>query len=204
METDRQTIKEIETLSLNWSSRFYFLDEDELFIGNTRFLGATLWVDFQMNLATSSDLQQRMWEARGTLHDFRAIYMRSGKRFTPEDMLNLHQSNADYIRGKLSEPFNGSTITVTHYMPHPDCTPRAYAGMKANYLFANSDDAFDRLLHSDIAPVLWICSHTYHAFDTWIGRTRIVCNPFGYKWEQGRNEFQWKLVIEAVAKRENE
>lgn len=204
MESDRRKIKAIETLSLDWPSRFYCLDEDELFIGNTRFLGATLWVDFQMNLATSSDLQQRMWEARGTLHDFRAIYMQSGRRFTPEDMLNLDHSSVDYIRRKLSEPFNGSTVVVTHHMPHPECTPPAYAGMKANYLFSSSDDAFGHLLHSDTAPELWICGHTHHAFDIRIGRTRVVCNPYGYKSEQGRNGFQWKLVIEAVTERENE
>lgn len=204
MESDRRIIKAIETLSVNWPSRFYCLDEDELIIGSTRFLGATLWVDFQMNLAAQSDLPRHMHEAREVLNDFRAIHMGDRKRFKPDDMLNLHNSNADYIRRKLSEPFDGSTVVITHHMPHPECTPAAYAGMKANYLFASSDDAFGRLLHSDIAPELWICGHTHHAFDISIGRTRVVCNPFGYKWEQGRNGFQWKLVIEAVTERENE
>ncbi|MFD2651107.1 metallophosphoesterase [Brucella rhizosphaerae] len=65
METDRQIIKAVETLSLDWLNRFYCLDEDQIVIGYTRIIGATLWVDFEMNLATRSDLPQRTHEARG-------------------------------------------------------------------------------------------------------------------------------------------
>lgn len=50
MGIERQMIKVIEMLSLNWPSRFYFLDEEELLIGSTRFIEAPLWVDFQTNL----------------------------------------------------------------------------------------------------------------------------------------------------------
>jgi len=123
----------------------------------------------------------------------------SGRRFTPEDMLNLHHSNADYIRRKLSEPFNGGKVIVTHHMPHPDCTPPAYAGMKANFLFACDEAAFDEILHSDNAPNLWICGDTHHAFDIRSGRSRIICNPYGYQFEHGRNEFKWDLVIDTNA-----
>lgn len=64
--------------------------------------------------------------------------MQSGKRFTSENMLHLHHANGFDIRRKLSEPFDGSTIVLTH----PDCTPPAYAGLKANFLFACSKVAF--------------------------------------------------------------
>lgn len=204
MEGDQQTIKTIEAMSLKWLNRFYCLDEDEVIIDRTRFIGATLWVDFKMGLNSQLDLPQRLHEAREILNDFRAIHMGNGKRFKPDEMLNLHNSNADYIRRKLSEPCEGSSVVITHHMPHPECTPPAYAGTKANYLFASSDDTFGHLLRSDIAPELWICGHTHHAFDISKGRTRIVCNPFGYKCEQGKNGFQWKLFIEAVTERENE
>lgn len=147
-----------------------------------------------MGLNSPLDLPQRLHEAREVLNDFRAIHMGNSKRFKPDDMLNLHNSNADYIERKLSKPFDGSTVVLTHHMPHPDCTPAAYAGMKANYLFACGEEAFDEILHAEIAPDLWICGHTHHAFDTKIGRTRIVCNPYGYKWEQGRNGFRWDFV----------
>ncbi|MDH7790190.1 metallophosphoesterase [Ochrobactrum sp. AN78] len=196
LESDRQTIKAIETLSLQWPQRFYCLDADTVIIDNTRFVGASLWVDFEMKLATKSDLRQRMLMARQMLNDFHAIYMQDDKRFTPENMLDLHRSDAAYIRKKLAEPFYGPTVVLTHHMPHPDCTPPAYAGQDANFLFACGPNAFEDILHSEQAPDLWICGHTHHAFDVQIGQSRIVCNPYGYRWEQGKNGFTWDLVIE--------
>src|SRR5690606_34510270 len=196
LERDRSTIKAIETTSLDWPQRFYCLDEDEVVIDGVRFIGATLWVDFQMNLAGQSALPQRMQEARGILNDFRAIYMRDGERLTPQTMLDLHHSGASYIRRKLSETFDGSTIVLTHHMPHPACTPPIYASATGNYLFACGQEAFEDILHSEFAPDLWICGHTHHAFDIRVGRSRIVCNPHGYRWEQGRNGFRWDLVID--------
>src|SRR5690606_38816741 len=196
LESDRLAIKAIETTSRDWPQRFYCLDEDEVIIHDTRFIGATLWVDFQMNLPSKSDLPQRMREARGILNDFRAIYMQDGERFTPEHMLNLHRSNAAYIRQKLSGPFDGRTIVLTHHMPHPECTPPIYANATGNYLFACSQESFEDILHSEFAPDLWICGHTHHAFDIRVGRSRIICNPHGYGWEQGRNGFRWNWVID--------
>lgn len=195
LESDRQTIKAIETLSLQWPQRFYCLDKDEVISDNVRFIGASLWVDFQMNLPEKSDLPQRMWHARQMLNDFHAIYMQNGEQFTPEDMLDLHCSDAAYLRQKLAEPFDGRTVVLTHHMPHPDCTPPIYAGQDANFLFACGTEAFNNILHSEQAPDLWVCGHTHHAFDGQIGQSRVVCNPYGYRWEQGRNGFRWDLVI---------
>ncbi|KAB2662419.1 metallophosphoesterase [Brucella tritici] len=196
LESDRQTIKTIEALSLEWPQRFYCLDQDEVIIDNIRFVGASLWVDFQMNLSLKSDLARRMQEARAILNDFRAIRLKNGKSFTPENMLDLHLSDAAYIRQKLTEHFTGPTVVLTHHMPHSDCTPPVYAHSIGNYLFACGSDAFDDILHSERAPALWICGHTHHAFDVQIGRSRIICNPFGYRWEQGLNGFRWDLIVE--------
>ncbi|MBB4096118.1 metallophosphoesterase [Ochrobactrum pecoris] len=196
LESDRQTIKAIEALSLQWPQRFYCLDADTVIIDNTRFIGASLWVDFLMKLPAKSDLPQQMWMTRQMLNDFHAISMQDGKRFTPEDMLELHRSDAAYIRQKLAEPFDGSTVVLTHHMPHPDCTPPVYVGQEANFLFACGAEAFNDILHSEQAPDIWICGHTHHAFDIQIGQSRIVCNPYGYRWEQGRNGFRWDWVID--------
>lgn len=198
LESDRQTMKTIEALSLEWPQRFYCLDQDEVIIDNIRFVGASLWVDFQMNLAEKSDLAYRMLEARHMLNDFRAIYMRNRKRFTPENMLELHRFDATYIREKLAEPFDGRTVVLTHHMPHPDCTPSVYAGLGTTYLFACGAEAFGDILFSERAPDLWICGHTHHAFDIQIGGSRIVCNPYGYAWEHGRNAFRWDLIVNTV------
>jgi len=195
LESDRRAIKAIEVRSRDWPRRFYCLDEDELVIDGVRFIGAILWVDFKMNLPAPSDLPQRMREAHTMLSDFRMIYMPDGERLTPEHMLAFHQSSAAYIRQKLAGKFDGRTVVLTHHMPHPACTPPVYADARGNYLFACGAGAFDDVLHSKFAPDLWIGGHTHHAFDIRVGRSRIVCNPYGYGYEQGRNGFRWNWVI---------
>lgn len=179
-----------------WKQRFYFLNRDTIVIGDTRIIGATLWVDLALGAETRDDKIWRLQEAVGALRDFRAIRYREDKVFRPADMLELFYGDQAYIREQLLTPFDGKTVVLTHHMPHPDCTPAVYADDKHNYLFACSEKPFGPHLVSDYAPDLWVCGHTHHAFDIQIGNTRVVCNPYGYGHENGRNGFQWDKVID--------
>jgi len=196
-ETDQLILKLAEAKSKEWDHRLHVLDEDTVVIDGVRFIGATLWVDFMMSLRDKSLMPARMRQATHMLNDFESIRMRSGLRFEPSDMLELHRSNAEYIRRELAKPFDGKTVVVSHHLPHPDCTPEIYRGAEANYLFASSAEAFGDIFESEHAPDLWICGHTHHAIDIRIGRTRVVCNPLGYWWEQrSGNGFKGDLVVD--------
>lgn len=196
-ETDQLILKLAEKASEDWDHRIYVLDEDTVVIDGVRFIGATLWVDFLLGLKDRSALPERMRRATHMLNDFEAIRMRSGRRFEPSDMLDLHRSNAAYIRRELVKPFDGITVVVSHHLPSEACTPEAYRGAEANFLFASSKEAFGDIFESDEAPALWVCGHTHHAVDVPIGRTRVVCNPLGYWWEQrAGNGFRENLVID--------
>ncbi|MEN3145237.1 metallophosphoesterase [Ochrobactrum sp. WV_118_8] len=196
-ETDQLILKLAEAKSKVWDHRLYVLDEDTVVIDGVRFIGVTLWVDFLMSLKDENLLPTRMRQATHMLNDFESIRMRSGLRFEPSDMLDLHRSNAEYIRRELAKPFDGKTVVVSHHLPHPDCTPAVYRGSEANYLFASSAEAFGDIFESEHAPALWICGHTHHAIDIQIGRTHVVCNPLGYWWEQrSGNGFKDNLVVD--------
>lgn len=196
-----QAISAMEIASLRseaegWKQRFYFLNRDTIILGDTRIIGATLWVDFDLGAETREDKIWRLQEAVLALNDFRTIRYREGKVFRPGDMLELFYADQAYIREQLLIPFDGKTVVLTHHMPHPDCTPAVYADDKHNYLFASSEKPFGQHLASDYAPDLWICGHTHHAFDIQIGNTRVVCNPHGYGRENGRNSFVWDKVVD--------
>lgn len=196
-ETDQLILKLAEKASEDWDHRLYVLDEDTVIIEGVRFIGATLWVDFLYRLVDVKMFPARMRQATNLLNDFESIRLRSGRRFDPADMLELHRSNAAYIRRELAKPFDGQTVVLTHHMPHPDCTPEIYRGAEASYLFASSEFAFGKIFESADAPAIWVCGHTHHAFDVQIGRTRVVCNPLGYWWEQrAGNGFRDDLVID--------
>lgn len=200
-ETMAKAIADIEyaeqrSINEGWKQRFHFLNRDTLVIGDTRFIGATLWVDGALGAVSQEDRIWRLREAVSALNDFRVIKTAKDKVFQPADMIDLFRKDSTYIREQLQQPFDGKTIVLTHHMPHPDCTPEMYKNNKHNYLFASSEKPFGELLHSEHAPELWVCGHTHEAFDIEIGNSRVVCNPHGYGHEYGRNGFRWDLVID--------
>lgn len=200
-ETMAKAIADIEyaeqrSINEGWKQRFHFLNRDTLVIGDTRFIGATLWVDGALGAVSQEDRIWRLREAVSALNDFRVIKTAKDKVFRPADMIDLFRKDSAYIREQLQQPFDGKTIVLTHHMPHPDCTPDMYKKNKHSYLFASSEKPFGELLHSEHAPDLWVCGHTHEAFDIEIGNSRVVCNPHGYDHEHGRNDFRWDLVID--------
>lgn len=198
MENAIEAMEFAEQRSINegWKHPFNFLNRNTLVIGNTRFIGATLWVDMALGAISHDDRIWRLHEAISALNDFRAIKFRKDKVFRPADMIQLFRQDAAYIREQLLQPFDGKTVVLTHHMPHPDCTPEIYKTNKHNYLFASSEKPFGELLNSEHAPDIWVCGHTHEAFDIEIGRSRIVCNPHGYSHETYINGFVWDKIID--------
>jgi hypothetical protein len=170
-------------------------------IPGVRFVGGTLWTDFRMDLVDEADLQRRMRAAVTQLADFFMIRFGDCDRLTPQAMLDFHRLTRAFIAHQLAVPFDGRTVVVTHHLPHPECTPAFYRGAEANCLFACSEHAFEDVFRSEIAPALWICGHTHHVSDVHIGRTRIVCNPYGYYRvpNERNNGFRPDLVIDTEA-----
>jgi UDP-2,3-diacylglucosamine pyrophosphatase LpxH len=136
-----------------------------------RFLLTTLWGD---GGPTPAD---RLNTDRG-LNDFRLI-RQNGTRFSVNEMIVVHKMQKAALETALKEPFDGKTIVVSHHMPsYRLCHPRF--GNEINGGFAsNCDD----ILAYDHAPWLWIYGHTHDTIDTQLWKTRLVCNPAGYRSE---------------------
>ncbi|TPK85444.1 metallophosphoesterase [Mesorhizobium sp. B2-4-17] len=199
--SDHLLMKEAAEASQSWRNRLYVLDDDILELGGVRFVGGTLWTDFMMDLKDDEHFVWRMQSAPSQLADFSRIRLGEGRRLMPSDMIDFHRLTRGFIERQLAIPFDGKTVVVTHHLPHPDCTPVVYRDRETNYLFACGRGAFDHILSSDAAPSLWICGHTHHPSDIQIGRTRIVCNPMGYRSipSELRNGFVWDLVFDTEA-----
>ncbi|TIT90963.1 MAG: metallophosphoesterase, partial [Mesorhizobium sp.] len=196
--SDHLLMKQAAEASRSWQHRLYVLDDDVIELAGVRFIGGTLWTDFTMDLAHEADLPRRMLTATSQLADFSLIRLGDGTRLTPQAQLGFHCLTRGFVERELAIPFVGKTVVVTHHLPHPDCTPDVYRGWETNYLFACGKEAFGKILNSETAPALWVCGHTHHASDVRIGRTRIVCNPYGYvrvrsEWNNG---FRGDLVID--------
>ncbi|MFD2053747.1 metallophosphoesterase [Mesorhizobium calcicola] len=196
--SDHLLMKEAAEASKDWVRPLHVLDDRVAEIGGVRFVGATLWTDFRMNLQDEADLPRRMRSMAWQLADFSRIRLGDGQWLSPEAMLGFHGLTRGFIERQLSIPFDGRTVVVTHNLPHPDCTPAVYRGLETNCLFACGAEVFEEVLHSDAAPALWICGHTHHPADVTVGRTRVVCNPRGYlrSASERANGFRWDLVID--------
>lgn len=161
----------------------HFLEKDETVIAGVRFLGATMWTDFELYETPERSMQV----ASLYMNDYRLIeYTREPRRrFSAEITRAIHKDSRAWLEAALAEPFDGPTVVVTHTCPHQLSVHEQYAG-----------DALNPAFTSDLSPVIerfqpdvWIHGHTHSSFDYVVPetQTRVVCNPRGYvrRWNMG-------------------
>ena len=162
----------------------HFLDNDELLLGDIRFLGCTLWTDYR----AAGNQPMAMFEVKRYLNDHRVI--RNGpRRFLPEDALQLHEQSRAWLAHKLGEPFAGKTVVITHHGPHPVCQHPDFAL-----------DLFGTAFWSDLSDLvgradLWCFGHTHSNVDTYHGKCRIIANQRGYP-DENVSSYRADLVID--------
>lgn len=173
------------------ASEVNFLDNDEVVIDGIRFLGSTLWTDFE--LFGKDNQRLCMVNAQNHLTDFRVIHEAKGT-FSPIDSVLLHRASVEFLKQKLNTPFVGKTVVVTHHLPTQRSVALRYIDDNLSACFASN---LDYLIDGKKAQ-LWIHGHTHDSFDYEFNGTRIVCNPRGYVTNKSIENEQFKpsLIIE--------
>lgn len=166
-------IKALENLrSAADEMNVHFLDNDDVIINGVRFLGCTLWTDF--DLFGVEWHKECMSLAKDRLSDF-SVIEENGFKFTPEDSLRLNNQSRDWLSRKLiGESFDGNTVVVTHHCPSWQSVAPKYQHDILSACFASRLE--DLIGHSS----LWIHGHTHESFDYELKGTRVICNPRGY------------------------
>jgi hypothetical protein len=163
----------------------HLLDCAEVQIDGVRFLGCTLWTDFELRIDTPngavSDRDRGIATAGRVMADYRTISwsdaMGAGTRkLTPYDTLRLHCQQRQWLQDRLAEPFAGATVVVTHHGPHRRSLAPRFAAewVSTAYLSELPGSFFDE-------PLLWVHGHTHSSHDYRVGGCRVVCNPRGYQ-----------------------
>lgn len=170
-------------------SNVHVLNNDTVIVEGVRFIGATMWTDFNlygnapliMISACTADSEQISSDDR------------PGDSLTAEDMIREHMYSRFFINEELAKPFDGKTVVVTHHAPSSlSIHPMYEREEKLNPAYASRLE--DLML--DHNPELWIHGHTHNNFDYEIGNTRVVCNPRGYVGHHLNPNFDPELLIE--------
>jgi len=116
------------------------------------------------------------------------------RQLAPSDTLALHNAERAWLAARLSAPFAGVTVVVTHHAPCSGSVASMWASDWLTPAFVSElpDAFFD-------VPALWIHGHTHTSFDYRRGRARILCNPRGYVRRDGSSEnplFDSGLVVD--------
>ena len=169
-----------------------FLEDEAAVVAGVRFVGACLWTDFA--LFGWRRIPEAMTLARRTFADFDQILADEpvggamAPRFTTKHAQDRHRQSRAFIDRNLAEPFDGSSVVVTHHAPALGSIARRFEGDLATTAFVS--DLAGLVLQR--RPDLWIHGHTHGRFDYRVGSTRVVCNARGF----GSPTFDETLVIE--------
>ncbi|WP_018447835.1 metallophosphoesterase [Rhizobium gallicum] len=154
----------------------YFLENSQAVLAGVRFLGATMWTDFNLY----NDRPEGMRVAHAFMNDYRAIMYRltPPERLTPRHTVDFHCESRSWLENALAQEFDGRTVVVTHTCPHTMSVDPRYDGDSVTPAFASD---LSNLIET-YQPAAWFHGHTHTSFDYVVPgtRTRVICNPRGY------------------------
>jgi predicted phosphodiesterase len=186
-----------EHLGIEW------LDREVLVVDGVRFLGTTLWADFDAVAAQESEPAARL-QARTKAFRAANYYLsknttlRQGEPVLAEAQREMSLACQDWLRAALAAPFDGPTVAVTHYAPSLRSADPRYGVTPGTAGFCN---AMDELIpYADV----WMHGHLHCVNDYVVegeveGRRRscrVVANPLGYESKGEQAAFRPDLVID--------
>lgn len=173
----------------------HVLMDNTVVIDGVRFIGATLWTDFTSgSRGHKGQIQRNRILAGKYINDFRVIRMSNDRddRLRPDHVVEFFKQSCDYFRQQLAQPFAGKTVVVTHFCPSITLEDPKYKGSEVSPYFNANCDA----IIQQYQPDFWLYGHTHHCVDTFIGKTHIYSNQYGYRSEWGYTGYRPQLLID--------
>ncbi|MGJ7917273.1 metallophosphoesterase [Massilia sp. LXY-6] len=180
-----------------------WLDRETIVVDGVRFIGTTLWSDFDAVAGQEPDPEKQL-QARGKAFRAANYYLsknttfRGGEPVLAEAQREMSLACQDWLRAALATPFGGPTVAVTHYAPSLRSADPRYGVTPGTAGFCNAMDAL--IPYADV----WMHGHLHCANDYLVegeldGRKRscrVVANPLGYANKGEQAAFRPELVIE--------
>lgn len=175
----------------------HFMENQAVEISGVVFLGCTMWTDFKLfeggPYAGLYSRLEAIHEAGACMNDYRKImyYGSEGyRKLLPGDTVQLHLDSVRWLREQFNVHKDKKIVVVTHSGPSFKSVSPAYKKDVLSAAFASNLDS----LVEQSGAVLWVHGHSHDYCDYTIGKTRVVCNPHGYPFEN--TNFKPDLIVE--------
>jgi len=169
-----------------------WLEQQNVVLQGVRFVGCTLWTDFDALNADSLSLSLKARDKafRAANYYLRKNHsLRDGVPMLAPEVRELGLQSQAWLRSALAEPFSGTTVVVTHFAPSLLSADPRYGLTPGTAGFCN---ALDDLLP---AAQLWLHGHL-HCPQNFMSRgCQVVANPLGYAHKGEQKNFQPELLI---------
>ena len=180
-----------------------WLERQTVTLGKVRFVGTTLWSDFDALAAAESTLTRQMQQREKALRAAN-FYLRKnttleqGQPMLAEALRELSLQCQAWLRTALATPFDGSTVVVTHFAPSLRSADPRYGLTPGTAGFCN--DLEELLPHAQV----WMHGHLHCLNDYVVQgqaqgrdfRCRVVANPLGYANKGEQEGFREGFVVE--------
>lgn len=176
-----------ERLQITW------LHQRTLTVNGVRLIGCTLWSDFEALVPPQGPLTQQL-KAREKAARAANFYLRKtgttlkGEPFLSDGVRAQAQADQAWLTQALSEPFEGTTVVVTHFAPSLKSADPRYGLTPGTAGFCN---ALDHLLPK---ADWWLHGHLHCAHDYVHNGCRVVANPLGYARKNEQLAFEAKKI----------
>lgn len=170
----------------------HFLEKDAVIIDGVRFLGTTLWTDFDrysIEAVTTAERDmndyryikcQQWWQNTDNLEQAKELMTALTDSFfgfdpvyfSPTVAYLLHQQSLSWLDQQLAQQYEGKTVVVTHHAPSLRSTE------DNDFTYASNLEEFIAKRANCIN--LWCHGHIHKPVDYRVANVRIVSNPRGY------------------------
>jgi len=169
-------------------TNIHVLENDSISIDGVLFLGCSLWTDFE--LLDNPDVA--IASARIHMTDYRRIRISPQyRKIAPSFTVVCHRQSKKWLEKEFENHKGEDIVVVTHHAPSISSIPE---NDRSNPLAAAFASNMDKMISSSNAK-LWIHGHIHTAFDYYIGKTRVICNPLGYP-DEPRRGFNPSFIVE--------
>ncbi len=161
----------------------YLLQNNEILMGDYKFLGATFWVNYANNPEFMEKAQE--YSDYRFIRYINPIYRGVFKRLKPKNVVEAHNRDRNYIFENAKKDYPEQKVWVfTH---HPPSFALVDDPAMTHFNASVSASDYDDLIAKSEIDV-WMHGHNHQSGQAMVGKTKIIANTVGYVTAQAENE----------------